>query len=662
VSLCPVAAHALACPVCRPDQPPAPRARASPVPATPRRLRPTDVCTTQDGYAICDSGHHRISMLSFAGSRVTPLAGCGKMGFLDGPAAEARFHSQHGICQGPRGALIIADTGNHVVRMLSNGVVSTIAGRAGLAGSVDGPAHQALLSSPLRVAMARNGSLLIADGSGGIRVMHGDWSYLETLVPPSGAGEEKHCDGPLDRARMSTCDGICVSAEGSVLIADSLNHCLRVMDPQLLTLTTLAGKHGEWGAADGAADACRMNRPCGICSLSDGSLIFADAANNSIRVVTFATTPHPVPSTPASPRRRTVHIPSAATPVTLRPRHQSPPAPREPSPRSPAKAAKRAVHLEAHAHQPSRSRDVSSGGGGGVGGKGGDLHGKDGRDSQRHTTTNPAFTNSAQQRARDRVRETDGGRRGAEDGERVRPPQKARGRDHDSPLRSSPLAANPWVLDSSDEEERLLDAREFAHRGDRGGDRIQQDSSSRPDEIQSSSSSSSSSPPSSASDSSASEGASASYSPEMQRRGTGKRRAPLYSSLRQSEPDADRGAAVAPEGFGGGSEHGGAAGRQSLARYAERLLSGAATVGGAGGGPGGGVRRVGGWMEGGIVDTGSNDGGSAGGHELKAHELKAQTVRLRRSWEDGRVRSLSCGVGLAVWREGFWSKRTHSIV
>ena len=371
------------------------RPRTSPVPVLLRRLRPTDVCTTQDGYAICDSGHHRISMLSFAGSRVTPLAGCGKMGFLDGPAAEARFHSPHGICQGPKGSLIIADTGNHVIRMLSNGVVSTIAGRAGLSGSVDGPCDQAHLFSPLRVAMTRNGSLLIADGSGGFRVMHGDWSYVETLIPPSGAGEDKHCDGPLDRARLSTCDGICLSAEGSVVIADSLNHCVRVMDPQLMTLTTLAGsKMGEWGAADGAADVCRMNRPCGICSLSDGSLVFADAANNTIRVITFAHTPHPAPSTPSSPPRLSAQTPSSSTHVAPRSRNQSP---KTTSPKG-NKHAARLSRLDA---------DEPSGISPGISGNGKARHssGHERRDS--HTIA----TNSAQQRARDSVRGSSGGGR-----------------------------------------------------------------------------------------------------------------------------------------------------------------------------------------------------------------------------------------------------------
>lgn len=183
--------------------------------------------------------------------------------------------------------------------MLSNGIVTTIAGRPGISGFLDGPSDSALLNSPMRVAMTREGDIIIADGNGGLRLLRDDWSRVETLVPPSGSGgggggQAKHRDGPLDRARMSTCDGLCISKEGTVVVADSLNHCLRVIDPQMLTLSTLAGsKSGEWGAVDGGADECRMNRPCGMCHLNDDSLIFADAANNSIRVITFHSKPQP---------------------------------------------------------------------------------------------------------------------------------------------------------------------------------------------------------------------------------------------------------------------------------------------------------------------------------------------------------------------------------
>jgi hypothetical protein len=80
-----------------------------------------------------------------------------RQGYLDSPAHAARFHSPHGICQGPKNSLIIADTGNHVVRMLSKGVVSTLAGRPGVCGYSDGPASDALLNAPMRVVVTPGG-------------------------------------------------------------------------------------------------------------------------------------------------------------------------------------------------------------------------------------------------------------------------------------------------------------------------------------------------------------------------------------------------------------------------------------------------------------------------------------------------------------------------
>jgi len=53
---------------------------------------------------------------------------------------------------------------------------------------------------------------------------------------------------------MSVCDGMCVSVEGSIIVVDSLNHCLRVIDPQVKGL----GFRG-WGlgvGGKGAEDGC----------------------------------------------------------------------------------------------------------------------------------------------------------------------------------------------------------------------------------------------------------------------------------------------------------------------------------------------------------------------------------------------------------------------
>ncbi|MCF6359085.1 MAG: hypothetical protein L3J54_14905 [Draconibacterium sp.] len=53
-------------------------------------------------------------------------------GFQDGPAKSAKFNSLHQILLGENGEIYVLDIGNVKVRMLKNGVVSTIAGKDSL--------------------------------------------------------------------------------------------------------------------------------------------------------------------------------------------------------------------------------------------------------------------------------------------------------------------------------------------------------------------------------------------------------------------------------------------------------------------------------------------------------------------------------------------------
>lgn len=52
-------------------------------------------------------------------------------------------------------------------------------------------------------------------------------------------------------------------------------------------VTTLAGKAGERGNTDGKRDQARFNFPCGVCMSSDGCLLVADSVNYSVRKVTM---------------------------------------------------------------------------------------------------------------------------------------------------------------------------------------------------------------------------------------------------------------------------------------------------------------------------------------------------------------------------------------
>ncbi|MEO6992652.1 MAG: hypothetical protein ABI273_03390, partial [Lacunisphaera sp.] len=71
------------------------------------------------------------------------------------------------------GNVYVADTGNSVIRKIaSNGVVTTIAGLAGIAGLMDGAGSNAWFNQPKGIALSSSGVLYVADtGNAAIRAV-----------------------------------------------------------------------------------------------------------------------------------------------------------------------------------------------------------------------------------------------------------------------------------------------------------------------------------------------------------------------------------------------------------------------------------------------------------------------------------------------------------
>ena len=67
---------------------------------------------------VADSGHHRLLVVELSSGAVLNVIGCGEAGLKDGTFKEACFSSPQGIAH-YSGNLYVADTGNHVVRMVS---------------------------------------------------------------------------------------------------------------------------------------------------------------------------------------------------------------------------------------------------------------------------------------------------------------------------------------------------------------------------------------------------------------------------------------------------------------------------------------------------------------------------------------------------------------
>lgn len=182
------------------------------------------------GIAISDSGviyiadageSNRIRKIALDGS-VTTLAGSVE-GFADGPGVQASFNTPSGLAVDAKGNLFVADTGNNRIRKITPaGLVSTVAGE-GTAGYLDGPAAQARFNGPIGIAVDVQGNLYVADSyNDRIRKITADGNV--STVAGAGLG---YADGPATNALFDTPCGVVVAVDGSVIVADTGNHRLR---------------------------------------------------------------------------------------------------------------------------------------------------------------------------------------------------------------------------------------------------------------------------------------------------------------------------------------------------------------------------------------------------------------------------------------------------
>lgn len=133
---------------------------------------PIGIALGQDGIIyVADSGNQRIRKIT-PDKKVTTLAGSGtelspyttyiEGGFLDGPLQTAAFNFPTGITIGPDETIYVADSYNHAIRKISDGQVSTFAGK-GEYGNNNGYLEQARFDGPSHLEFLKNGNLLVVD-------------------------------------------------------------------------------------------------------------------------------------------------------------------------------------------------------------------------------------------------------------------------------------------------------------------------------------------------------------------------------------------------------------------------------------------------------------------------------------------------------------------
>jgi len=233
---------------------------------------------------IADSNNNVIREVSAATGVITTVAGVGIAGYTGdgGQATDAELDYPTAIARDSSGDIFIADSLNNLIREVSGGVISTVAGNGNDGYSGDGhEATAAELSSPSGVAVDSHGNLYIADfGNDVIREVSG--GVINTVAGNgiSGYTGDGH---QATAAELSSPSGIAVDTSENLYIADSGNNVIREVSAGVIN--TVAGDGTSGYSGDGQqATAAELAGPSAV-AVSAGTIYIADTYNDVIREV-----------------------------------------------------------------------------------------------------------------------------------------------------------------------------------------------------------------------------------------------------------------------------------------------------------------------------------------------------------------------------------------
>jgi sugar lactone lactonase YvrE len=250
---------------------------------------PSHVAIAPDGgILVADTGNHAIRRIALDG-RVTTIAGDGAPGAGEGRSA--RLNGPVGVAVAGDGRVYVADTYNdRILRLTAPGDgsdrwdVSVVAG-SGVPGLVDGHGSEASFDTPAGLAALADGSVVVADtGNDALRRIAPDGA-VTLLQALDFTGSTSVLWRPL---------GVAPGSRGRLFVTDSRTRVVEIFPDG--PRRVIAG--GRLGFADGIGTAARFREPAGIASSPDGRLVVADTANGLVRVLDLPERLGPLPPAP----------------------------------------------------------------------------------------------------------------------------------------------------------------------------------------------------------------------------------------------------------------------------------------------------------------------------------------------------------------------------
>ncbi len=241
-------------------------------------LDPSGVALDSAGNLyIADTGNHVIRMVSTSGT-ITTIAGNNTGGYAGdgGAAVNAELEFPGSVQVDGAGIVYIADSGNNVIREIVGGIINTIMGDGVTATSLDDPES---------IILDGKGSLYICEGDGLHVLKYVLGSSAATVIAGSGNIGFSGDFGPAIDAAFDDPKSVALDSTGYVYITDTNNNRIRKVAPGGI-VTTIAGYGIPAYSGDGGpAVKATLSFPHGVAVDGSGNVYIADTDNNVIRLL-----------------------------------------------------------------------------------------------------------------------------------------------------------------------------------------------------------------------------------------------------------------------------------------------------------------------------------------------------------------------------------------